>query len=248
MEGVATARDAGANAVGCDPASFLTAPAFAPLTRAIYPEYLPDPSVLLCPSDKDIGKENDLAIVADDGSNTCQYVGLITGGDQSYNYLGYALDKVDETDPMMTIPFPPGNFDAPIQFIGLASILGFVTFNEDPSDDVALEADIDLNDVGMGGLMAGNGASDTIHRLREGIERYMITDINAPGSGDSQSTLPIMWDSISNNPTGGIGYNHVPGGANILYMDGHVDFIKYPDVEAPVNVPFASLVGFIAEG
>ena len=23
-------------------------------------------------------------------------------------------------------------------------------------------------------------------------------------------------------------FNHVPGGGNVLYMDGHVEFIKYP--------------------
>ncbi|NLT60446.1 MAG: hypothetical protein GXX88_07375, partial [Candidatus Hydrogenedentes bacterium] len=23
-------------------------------------------------------------------------------------------------------------------------------------------------------------------------------------------------------------FNHVPGGCNVLYMDGHVEFIKYP--------------------
>jgi len=29
-------------------------------------------------------------------------------------------------------------------------------------------------------------------------------------------------------------FNHVPGGSNILYMDGHVEFIKYPG-EYPVD-------------
>ena len=23
-------------------------------------------------------------------------------------------------------------------------------------------------------------------------------------------------------------FNHLPGGANVLYMDGHVEFLKYP--------------------
>jgi len=29
-------------------------------------------------------------------------------------------------------------------------------------------------------------------------------------------------------------FNHVPGGANVLYMDGHVEFLKYPNERAPV--------------
>ena len=33
-----------------------------------------------------------------------------------------------------------------------------------------------------------------------------------------------MWDSIMQMS---IHFNHVPGGANVLYMDGHVEFSKY---------------------
>ncbi len=35
-------------------------------------------------------------------------------------------------------------------------------------------------------------------------------------------------------------YNHVPGGANVLYLDGHVDFIRFND-QAPV-LPDVALV------
>jgi len=30
-------------------------------------------------------------------------------------------------------------------------------------------------------------------------------------------------------------FNHVPGGANVLYMDGHVGFQKYPQIDPPIN-------------
>ena len=73
----------------------------------------------------------------------------------------------------------------------------------------------------------GNGASDTIYRLRDGIERFLITDINNPGaSAKAQSDLPIMWDNIAAKVGGDIGFNHVPGGCNTLYLDGHVEFLK----------------------
>jgi prepilin-type processing-associated H-X9-DG protein len=29
-------------------------------------------------------------------------------------------------------------------------------------------------------------------------------------------------------------FNHVPGGGNVLYMDGHVEFLKYPS-EGPMT-------------
>ena len=77
----------------------------------------------------------------------------------------------------------------------------------------------------------------TLYRLREGIERFMITDINNPaGSAMAQSELPIMWDITHGYPFLSIGstdFNHVPGGANVLYLDGHAEFQKYPG-EFPV--------------
>lgn len=81
-----------------------------------------------------------------------------------------------------------------------------------------------------------DGRNITAQPLREGVERFAITDINNPaGSANAQSDAAIMWDnSFSANgaarPGGGSfgnNFNHVPGGANILYMDGHVEWAKY---------------------
>jgi prepilin-type processing-associated H-X9-DG protein len=83
----------------------------------------------------------------------------------------------------------------------------------------------------------GNGGSNTIFQLREGIERFMITDINNPGaSAVAQSELAIMADNVSWYLEN---FNHVPGGANILYQDGHVGFLRYPSDKFPVNEGFA---------
>jgi len=63
-------------------------------------------------------------------------------------------------------------------------------------------------------------------RLREGIERFFITDINNPAASTvAQSTLPVMWDEIAADEA--THFNHVPGGCNVLYMDGHVSFVRY---------------------
>lgn len=78
-----------------------------------------------------------------------------------------------------------------------------------------------------------DGSTPTTYPIREGVERFFITDINNPaGSAQAQSTIAVMWDTILTNGTGGAldaaQYNHVPGGANVLFMDGHVEFGKYP--------------------
>jgi prepilin-type N-terminal cleavage/methylation domain-containing protein/prepilin-type processing-associated H-X9-DG protein len=213
---------AAANAIGCDLESLQDKTAFGPQIPSIYPEYLTDLNVLLCPSDPDVTGDNPLLIVEDDGSNTCQYTNEVTYGDQSYNYLGYVLDRVDESDPTVSVPFP-----GPAQLVGLSLMFGSVLFNLDPADDGATDEPVNLGDYGMAGLGCGNGGGDTINRLREGVERFMVTDINNPaGSALGQSEIPIMWDKISANPSGGIGYNHIPGGCNTLYFDGHVEFVK----------------------
>jgi len=71
------------------------------------------------------------------------------------------------------------------------------------------------------------GQGSTLYRLREGIERFMITDINNPaGSAMAQSTVPIMYDVFSGREGHLSRFNHIPGGANVLFMDGHVEFLK----------------------
>jgi prepilin-type processing-associated H-X9-DG protein len=79
------------------------------------------------------------------------------------------------------------------------------------------------------------------NQLKEGIERFFITDINNPAaSSQAQSTLPVMFDSFGiNNSSYSVSwtdntdrsavvrFNHVPGGCNVLFMDGHVEFQRY---------------------
>ncbi len=74
----------------------------------------------------------------------------------------------------------------------------------------------------------------TYNHLREGIERFFITDINNPAASSvAQSNLLVMFDTWGNtinfeglqNAT--LLFNHMPGGSNVLYMDGHVEFVRY---------------------
>lgn len=127
----------------------------------------------------------------------------------------------------------PEETPAPAQFIEIVEYLNREVYrrnSELPADD-----DVTVQTPG-----AGNGGGNTLFRLREGIERFLITDINNPAaSAKAQSDLWIMHDAISPIVRN---FNHPPGGANVLYMDGHVEFLKYP-ARQPVNRVWASTVG-----
>ena len=90
----------------------------------------------------------------------------------------------------------------------------------------------------------GNGGGNTIYRLKDGIERFLITDVNNAGSASvSQSSVWVMFDLVTTTPTA---FNHIPGGGNVLYMDGHVSFMKYDEKgDAPVNGRMAVIVGLL---
>ena len=225
------------NAAGCDPASLQDETVFAPNTGVLWPSYLDDPNTLICPSDPSVVRRDPLLKVADDGTGACRYTGFISNADVSYHYLGYAFDKASDSDPQTATPIA-----GPTQLVGYVAAISAVIFDTDPANDEMLEDDIDLNTVGLGGREAGNGTSDVIYRLREGVERVMVTDINNPGASTmAQSQIPAMWDTVSTKPAGGgVDFNHVPGGANVLFLDGHVIQIHYPG-PFPVSRTFAQL-------
>jgi prepilin-type processing-associated H-X9-DG protein len=81
----------------------------------------------------------------------------------------------------------------------------------------------------------GTAGGDAVLRLKEGVERFILTDINsAASSAKAQSTIPVMWDTFGSREFGdnvdaNVVFNHVPGGSNVLYMDGHVEYVKFGD-------------------
>jgi len=252
-------------------------------TKSVYPDYVSDWSIFLCPSDPD-GPDpvETLDIVPQTqndvpGAPTCpaSVVGLMLNGDDSYVYLGWLIDQGDESDPTIDsaaagledvgAPLPiPLQVLAPLLVGNASGAFDDDNFPATTLQDAAdilepLDEDIDVEDAPVSALNGlalsqtgtnlGNGGSSTIFRLREGIERFLITDINNPGiSQAAASTLPIMWDIINVAPQGSGQFNHVPGGSNVLFADGHVEFLRYsPGVEDfPVNGAFARTVLAVA--
>ncbi|MCX5770530.1 MAG: DUF1559 domain-containing protein [Candidatus Hydrogenedentes bacterium] len=217
--------------------------AAAPFIPSVFPEYLTDPKVLLCPSDPDNDPAN---LQYSDGSWCVSYSsedathgpnppgnedGCSDEADISYGYFAWLLDRVGDDANSPKDPAYPG---AAWQFTALLDEAVVATIVIDFS---AIDNDVDLSAVAPG---IGNNGGNTLYRLREGIERFLITDINNPAaSAKAQSEVFIMGDALGTQPEY---FNHIPGGANILFMDGHVEFIKYP-TEPPVTRAMALAVG-----
>ncbi|GMU94405.1 MAG: hypothetical protein AMXMBFR4_34630 [Candidatus Hydrogenedentota bacterium] len=213
-------------------------------TVDVFPEYLTDWNVIACPSDPD----PDLRIIREG----CLYANLASNGDKSYVYLGYMLDLCDGGDPT-TIPPPVssgGTPPIPNQFLEfmLSALSNSVLVSGAYTPAQRTQALNWLkNDVTVPAGF-GNNRGTSIHRLTEGIERFMITDINDPSrTSQAQSEIVTSWDIISVAPNGSGEYNHVPGGGNVLYLDGHVEFLRY-DVRGrfPINNAFGNIVLWVA--
>jgi len=84
-----------------------------------------------------------------------------------------------------------------------------------------------------------------MRRLREGIERFFITDVHNPSESKiSQSSIFVMLDEIGLDLRHLESHgNHLPGGSNVLYLDGHVSFVKYPG-NWPVTKTMAYFLGY----
>ncbi len=200
----------------------------------MYPEYLNDANVLVCPSDA-------TAIVPWMCTTNPDTVCPCKIEDLSYSYVGwlfnetyYMMDGMDANDPSVVSADTAMNVLDP----GFMAKMGLMWLNlsgvSNAEDGFAL----------VSGDMSFNHTTEaremTAYRFREGIERFLITDINNPAATSrAQSTLSIMWDSVS--PVVGE-FNHIPAGGNVLYLDGHVAFLRYPG-EHPLSRVFTIIMG-----
>lgn len=226
-----------------------------PNFNMIYPEYLTDINLYRCPSSVTVDMTDQVNAQGDDiTTQWCDAAssdavpqpptlapaaGIASLSIQSYDYYPWVFDKVGDDDylviPGWGMPWDNG---IPGQWAAWAvcADVGCAVVDEATSFSYLSCKDRDISLAGSCNTFEpppapdtfGNGGSDTVYRHREGIERFFITDINNPGaSAKSQSSIPYMWDqNLGGSAT--TRFNHVPGGTNVLYLDGHVQFQKYP--------------------
>ena len=187
---------------------------------AISPEYITDEALAICPSD-------------DDKAASMNRAALRHGDWGSFR---------EDCDPVTTLPCDDCGV---YRYPGISYIyLGYLFTNDTVTLENVVAAVLPIygswhdNDITEGcplpfPTVDRYGSPVTIYRLREGISRFLIKDINDPAAsavGDSE--VAVMWDMTTPSTNS---FNHVPGGANVLYMDGHVEFLNYPSAEFPLS-------------
>jgi prepilin-type N-terminal cleavage/methylation domain-containing protein/prepilin-type processing-associated H-X9-DG protein len=162
-----------------------------------------------------------------------------------------------DPDYMMQYCYPRGSF-LQYRYWGWAIPANYIQSRED-STAVALTVDGRPADGGhssmvyqwktvtvandpISGAPSPNASGKPLHWLKEGIERFFITDINNPAAtAVAQSELAVMWDNMNFDeldprPDDIAGaFHHFPGGTNVLWMDGHVTFQRYPGDKFPMD-------------
>ncbi len=234
-------------------------------SRDVYPDYWTDYSLAVCPSDHgyagqaegrllpegdaiDVWEEGlERARTGTDDDRACFH--YLISAPRSYTYAGYlaqrwsTLEAVEWSINSYYFKYegpPPKTEDT------LCDPPGFVVQLHAPETDFG-PVDVPFAEEGDPGypygLKGSDGEQDSqLQRLREGVERFLITDINNPAAtAQAQSNIPVMWDNAFHpgGPPEGEEereeqrpltprFNHPPDGGNVLYMDGHVEFLQYP--------------------
>ncbi|PCJ64223.1 MAG: hypothetical protein COA73_04390 [Candidatus Hydrogenedentota bacterium] len=188
--------------------------------NAMFPEYLTDLDVMICPSN---AAGTDAIEQWDQGKSVSPLWEETPGFSQ--NGIVETCEVVLEPYYYYSYAFHRSQFKELTDFTSLQnSMVDLSLAIETENTANGIEGNYGFADADLP-LASPIDGTNSIRRLREGIERFFITDINnAGGRNAAQSDVVLMHDAISDEP---IHFNHVPGGANVLYMDGHVEFKKW---------------------
>lgn len=204
---------------------------------SVYPEYLSDLEVVWCPSEP---RGTALSRYDGDKGNNNGIIEPAELARGPYDYTGWLI--MDDENVIGPLAGTLGSDAANGNRFTTAEMMN-TPFGELGAANIASNGEASKNDFTVPAAFADTqaGGGNTLFRLRHGIERFLITDINNPaGSAMAASNVPLMWDHISSNVGA---FAHAPGGGNVLYLDGHVQFHRYPADRFPVSIDSGRFMG-----
>lgn len=156
-----------------------------PAIDTVYPKFLPDPFLYICPLDS---ARSDL----DDSFGKFGWTPEVVDMhfDNSYFYLGYLVVDDDGIE------------------------LFAREYRNAAKENRPMNEDYKYTDA-PNAVMGGR-----LFRLRSGIEAALFENDSTP-SAALMRRIPVLIERIGN-------HTHEMVGANVLYLDGHVEFIEYP--------------------
>lgn len=209
---------------------------------SLHPEYLTDLELLSCPSNAlgasaeelwDQGETRNPMYAAGPNANDgivqpCEVVS------QPYYYNGFALSHAMFT--ASGIVRDMGQFAEFVANWGTGLETAYRTA-ADGIESARNYVDLDWL-LTSGGQAFDRGDYGTVYRLRQGIERFTITDVKNPAANSvALSRIVVMHDTVARRSDQ---LSHTPSGVNVLYLDGHVDFVRLkpessPEARYPMN-------------
>ncbi len=210
----------------------------------IYPEYLTDMKIVVCPSD-----------VLPDFDDAAGYAEYIRGRAEEYAAGTRSLQKYEKDLSLaVSYNYQPWVALSNDEYVGWTK--GWAAHRKTTGCEPHCDGGVNFDLEGLGVLdtlggsdpykqtpkgeyngpepiARGSGGGTISYHTSEGVERFLVTDIyNPAGSSNAQSNIACYYDIFGSvaatSKSGAVStFNHLPGGSNVLYMDGHVEFVKY---------------------
>jgi len=141
--------------------------------------------------------------------------------------IGMAMQMyADENEG--ALPWSGGGNDAEclvsLVLIDLATYKPFICPSDSDTDLSDREAD------SAAPLNGGLGGSDGLRQSYEYFGAYTAEPIVMPKPWEPMRKIPILWDIGARVAANS---NHVPGGSNVLWLDGSVEFMKAAQFATP---------------
>jgi prepilin-type processing-associated H-X9-DG protein len=179
----------------------------------LYPEYLTDHLIAHCPQHLDFAPNKNFRLISTHPTDGTRKgkVHPDCFTADSYIYLGWMVTSDEEAEAF------------------------FAAYDKLSSEDY--HGDITVPEG------KGNSGGNVIHRLTADVDRFLLTDMNISltNTETPASTVPIIWDRPYTDPMKLSHRFDNESGGNVLYLDGHVDYIKFGE-KFPMTETMARLL------